>query len=272
MAQGKKPIPKIGMGTWQLTDKKELLNSLESAYQIGYRHIDTAAIYGNEEIIGEFIRTKNREDLFITTKLWCTEHENVEAACNKSLGKLGIEQVDLYLVHWPVNFNGEFKLRAVWEQMEGLVNHGKARYIGVSNFGVKNLKKLLEFCTIRPAVNQIELHPYMPQKEVREFCRENGIQVTSYSCLGSSGENGGLREDPVVKELAKKYNTTACRVLIGYAAGVGCIVIPRSRSAVHLKENYNVLELTGKEIDKLDSLEKRKKCIDCKEFGESRFD
>lgn len=266
-------IPVVGLGTWQLTDKKELTDALDYAYDAGYRLIDTAHIYKNESIIGDWIKKKgNRDELFITTKLWNSDHNNVKKACEDSINKLCCGCIDLYLVHWPVNSTSEFNLEKLWSEMEDLVMCGMVREIGVANFGIKNLEKLLSFCRIRPVMNQIEMHAYFPQKELREYCKENNILVTSYSTLGSSGKGEILRNDSLIKELAKKYNRSESAILLAYAVAHGCCIIPRSRSKSHIEDNINVLELEKEDIKKIDKLGKNMRFVDPVDFGPGRFD
>lgn len=266
-------MPAIGMGTWQLTDREVLLKALEDAYEIGYRHIDTAAFYGNEQIIGEFLKKYKREEFFITTKLWNTDHDNVLAAANKSLENLGISHFDLYVVHWPVNLNGKFDVKKLWTQMESLVELKKAKSIGVSNFGIKNLTALLSICKIKPAVNQIELHPYLPQDEIRAFCKKKDILVISYSSLGSSsGGNKILRDDPTLNEIASARNITVAQLILSYLISEGIAVIPRSKSKDHLKSNLDLVDITNQEREKIKSIKIRERYVDPKEFGEHRFD
>lgn len=272
LSNGRK-MPQIGLGTWTVTDKNVLLNALEAAYQAGYRAIDTATIYENEEIIGEFLKKHNRDEIFITTKLWNKDHNNVLEAINTSLEKLGTDYVDLYLIHWPVNFNGEFDLEGVWKQMEEVVEKGKAKSIGVSNFGIKNLTKLLGFCRIKPVMVQLELHPYLPQDEIRKFCKTHGINVTSYSSLGSSfGGKCILTDDPVLKEIAKSHDCPVQSVILNFLQAEGIFVIPRSTSKKHIESNIQQIELSEEEKNKIREIKTRCRYIDVKEFGEHRFD
>ncbi|CAG2100815.1 unnamed protein product [Medioppia subpectinata] len=179
-------MPVIGLGTWQLTDKKVLTKAINTAIDSNYRHIDTAAIYNNEDTIGEILEdlfennVVKREELFITSKLWNSDHEDVRNACETSLKKLKLDYLDLYLIHWPVSSIGEFNLKDVWTAMESLVIERKVKSIGVANFGIKNLTHLLSFCTIKPVVNQIEFHPYLPQREIRSFCSKHDILCNYY--------------------------------------------------------------------------------------------
>lgn len=265
-------MPMIGLGTWQL-EGNELINSLEESYKLGYRHIDTASCYGNEDIIGGFLKNYKRNEFFITTKLWCDSHENALYAINESLRKLQIDYVDLYLVHWPVNLKGKFDLENVWSQMEELVKLGKTKSIGVANFGVKNLNKLLSFCKIKPVVNQIELHPYLPQYEIRDLCKKNEIQIVSYSSLGSSFDQGvSALDDPILKEIAIKHNCTVHQVILSSLLKEGILIIPRSKSKEHLKTNITTVDIDDEDIENIRSIETRFRFIDPVSFGENRFD
>jgi len=269
-------MPMMGLGTWQLEDRKELLNALEEAYKLGYRHIDTAKAYGNEEVIGEFLKKHDRSEFFITSKLWNTDHDHVLDGINATLKRLGTDYLDLYLVHWPVNKYGPFELEKVWKQMEELVSLKKTKSIGVANFGVKNMTKLLKFCKIKPAVLQIELHPYLPQYEVRDLCKSNGIHVVSYSSLGSSGGNHDviITKDPLLVDIAKKHNCPVQTVILGFIILEGILVIPRSKSKEHLKTNMDAvnLKLTSDEIKQIREIKTRHRYVEIEEFGEHRFD
>lgn len=265
-------IPMIGLGTWELKDKI-LLNALEEAYALGYRHIDTASFYENEHIIGEFLKKHDRNEFFITSKLWNTDHDNALAAINKSLEKLGTDYLDMYLVHWPVNLKGTFDLKKVWTQMEKLVDLKKTRSIGVANFGIKNLTKLLEFCRIKPAILQVEIHPYLPQCELREFCKDNQIQVMSYSSLGSSyGGKVILTKDPVLNEIANRYGRPVQTIILNFLMSEGILVIPRSKSKEHLKTNIQRIELKEEDMQKIRNIKTQYRYIQAKGFGEHRFD
>jgi diketogulonate reductase-like aldo/keto reductase len=224
-------------GTWQ-SKPGEVERAVEYALSVGYRHIDAAYSYGNEEEVGDGLRKAfgagfKREDVFVTTKLWSTHHKRVQENLEMSLEKLGLEYIDLYLMHWPVamNPNGNHTLfpttpdgsRDVdfsrhhvdtYLDMEKLVHTGKVRAIGVANYSVRYLEELLACASIVPAVNQIENHPLLPQDDVSDFCKVRGIHITAYSPLGSSGSP--LLSLPVVEQIATKHGVSSASVLLSY--------------------------------------------------------
>lgn len=266
-------IPSLGLGTWMLEDKDVLINALEDAYSLGYRHIDTAHIYKNEHFIGEFLKKHNRNEFYITSKLWNADHDDVFGAIDRTLKDLGTDHVDLYLVHWPVNLKGPFDPVKVWKDMEKVCSSGKAKSIGVANFGIKNLTKILKECKIKPAVLQIELHPYLQQKELRKFCKEHGIQVQSYSPLGSTlGGKKILVEDPILKGIAKKQNCSVQSVILNFLLDEGLVVIPRSKSKSHLESNLKEVKLTEDEKNEIRNIKEEYRYVQCEEFGKHRFD
>lgn len=264
-------VPVVGFGTAELDSEEILLPALEAAYETGYRHIDTASMYKNEKIIGGWLKNKPRNEIFITTKLWMTDYDDVAQACRNSMDRLGVDYIDLYLVHWPVCKNGNFELEKLWRDMEALVGANMVRSIGVANFGMSNLTKILSFCKIRPAMLQIELHAHNPQDELREFCAKHGIAITCYSPLGSKG-GGSLREDATVTEVAERNNTSAITVLLSYCVALGCCVIPRSGNPEHVRSNFKIIDLSAEDLVKLRSIKKRQKFVDHVSFGVSRYD
>jgi len=232
-------IPAVGLGTWQ-SDPGQVATSVEHALKAGYRHIDAAFVYGNENEVGQGLKKAfdsgvcKREDVFVTSKLWCTYHRKPEECLDEGLKRLGLDYVDLYLVHWPVpmNPNGnhplfpkhedgsrdldmkEWSHVKTWKEMEKLVKTGKTKAIGVSNYSVPFLEELLPHCEVTPAANQVENHPYLPQQEIVDFCKSKGILVEAYSPLGSTGSP--LFQEEGVQEVAKKHNVGAGTVLISY--------------------------------------------------------
>lgn len=269
-------IPALGLGTWQ-SSEEQVYNAVLAALKVGYRHIDTAACYGNEKPIGDAIKASgiSRNDLFITTKLWSTDHTRVAEGIAASLEKLGTDYVDLYLMHWPVplNPNGNHPLfpkladgsRDVlqnwdfvktYDSMQTLVENKQARAIGVSNFTVKNLKTLLEAPStrIKPVANQVEMHPYLPQPRLLEFCRQNEILIESYSPLGST--NSPLLTDDVVLKIASKYGVAPASILISWAVWRGTVVLPKSVTPTRIESNFKIVKLEDTDGVELNQLHK----------------
>jgi len=279
-------MPIIGLGTWKsLPDQAGA--AVEAALEVGYRHIDGAAIYRNEKEIGQtyakiFSKGKiKREEVFITSKLWNYAHRraDVEKACRQTLSDLQLDYLDLYLIHWgvavppgvetePLDKNGypitdKVPVRETWEAMEDLVQKGLVKAIGVSNFTAPMLVDLLTYAKIVPAMNQIELHPYNAQQRMVDYCKYMSIAVTAYSPLGSPGTREAnepvLLEDPKLQAIAKKYNKSAAQVLIRWAIQRGTVVIPKSVHPDKIKSNFEVFdfELSGTEVSDLTQMDRR---------------
>ncbi|WP_027634432.1 aldo/keto reductase [Clostridium hydrogeniformans] len=250
-------MPRLGLGVFRVEDSSELINAVKVAIKNGYRSIDGAAIYGNEEAMGEGIREGikeagiSREDLFITSKVWNADlgYESTIAAYEASLNRLGVDYLDLYLIHWPV----EGKYKEAWKALEYLYKEGRVRAIGVSNFQVHHLQDLLGDAEVKPVINQIELHPYLSQKNVREFCEENHIQVEAWSPLMAGN---GLLENEILKEIAKKYNKTVAQIVLRWDLQGQVVTIPKSTNERRLIENIDIFDfnLNKVDIDKIDSL------------------
>ncbi len=252
-------IPCIGFGTWQSTGE-EAYNSVLWALESGYRHIDTAAVYKNEEMVGKAIKDSgiSREEIFITTKLWndVRGYEDTKAACLESMRKLGVDYLDLYLIHWPnpVKYRENHLALNVesYRAMEDLVKEGKIRAIGVSNFLIHHLEDLMKNVTIKPQVNQIKLHPGLIQKEVCEFCERNNILLEAYSPLGT----GKIFEVQELAKLAEKYGKSIAQICIRYSLQKGFLPLPKSTHKERIIQNSEVFdfELSKEDMDIIDTL------------------
>ncbi|KIW10728.1 hypothetical protein PV08_10027 [Exophiala spinifera] len=266
-------LPALGLGTWQ-SPEGQVRAAVTSAIQSGYRHLDCAYVYGNEREVGEGIREGlaaagiSRSDLFITTKLWCTYHTRVEQNLDKSLELLGLDYVDLYLMHWPIAMNPDgnhenfpktsdgsrdlIRDRShidTYKDMEKLLATGKTKAIGVSNYSKAYLEQLLPQINIVPAVNQIENHPLLPQQEIVDFCMEKGIIITAYSPLGSAGSP--LLTTPVVVKLAEEKNTTPSSILLSYHIARGSAVLAKSVNPSRIEENKSIVSLSESNLASL---------------------
>ncbi len=248
-------IPQLGFGVFKV-DPAETTRIVTDALEVGYRHIDTAAIYGNEEGVGRAIADSGvpRDELFVTTKLWNDRQTDAENAFEKSLEKLGLDYVDLYLIHWPTPQKDTFV--EAWTSLEKIYASGRAKAIGVSNFLVPHLTKLLAETDIVPAVNQIELHPAHQQPEVTAFSREHGIEIEAWGPLGQG--KYPLFETPEVAQAAEAHGKTAAQVVIRWHLQTGNIVFPKSNRRERMAENFDVFdfELTGDEVQAISSLER----------------
>lgn len=245
-------LPWLGLGVYQAQRGEETRAAVRWALQAGYRHIDTARIYGNERDVGEALRQSGlpRSEVFITTKLWNHDqgYDSALRACERSLRELGLEYVDLYLIHWPVP---ERRLDS-WRAMEKLLADGKCRAIGVSNFLERHLDELMASSKVVPAVNQVELSPYLYQKGLLDHCRRHGIVVEAYSPL-TKGERLG---DPRLVRVARHYGKTTAQVLIRWCLQHGLVVLPKSVREARIRENAAVFdfELSAADMRVLDGL------------------
>ncbi|MEH7013758.1 aldo/keto reductase [Neobacillus niacini] len=249
-------MPWFGLGVFKVEEGPELVNAAKFAIKQGYRSIDTAAIYGNEEGVGQAIREAineygiTREELFITSKVWNSDlgYESTLAAYETSLRKLGLDYLDLYLIHWPK----EDKYSEAWRALETLYEEGKVKAIGVSNFQVHHLEKIMQDAEIKPMVNQVEYHPRLTQQEVKAFCDQHGIQFEAWSPL----MQGQLFDNPLLKELANKYNKTVAQVILRWDLQNGVVTIPKSTKEHRIIENSTIFdfELTTEDMDKISGL------------------
>lgn len=233
----KNSVPVLGLGVWK-SKPKECYAAVKSALESGYRHIDTAAIYGNESEVGEAIRDSGipRQEIFVVTKLWNADqgYDSALLAIDKSLQKLALDYVDMYLIHFPVTG----KRKDSWRALGKIKESGKAKSIGVSNFMQNHLEELLADTDIIPAMNQVEFHPFLNDVKLHDYCREKGILLEAYSPLA----HGKKLEDPKVTKLANKYGKSNAQILIRWGLQKGLVLIPKSVSAGRISENGNVFD------------------------------
>ncbi|MEA5366861.1 aldo/keto reductase [Amycolatopsis sp., V23-08] len=247
-------MPQLGFGVFQVPDA-ETKAAVTAALEAGYRSIDTAAVYGNEAGVGQALAESGiaRDELFVTTKLWNSAqgYDATLKAFDESLAKLGLEQLDLYLIHWPTPERDKYL--DTWKAFEKLYADGRVRAIGVSNFQPAHLERLLDAAEIAPALNQVELHPYLQQHEVREFDAKNGIATEAWSPLA---KGGSLLGDPIVAELAVKHGRTPAQIVLRWHLQLGNVVIPKSVTPSRIQENFDLFgfTLTEEELESLTPL------------------
>lgn len=246
-------IPVIGLGLWQVDTEAKCIRAIEYALALGYTHFDTAQFYQNEVFVGKAIRDIDRSKLFITTKIanGNQAEEKLLGSFETSLRDLRTDYVDLLLLHFPVT---ETRSQA-WKQLEGIAKSGRAKAIGVSNYTIRHLEALLKECTIRPAVNQVELHVYLQQPELVAFCREQGIVVEAYSPLA----HGHDIDNPVLQEIGRKYNKSAAQVMLRWCLEVGTVPLPKSTHEQRIKENIDIFDfsLDQEDMTKLQTLDRK---------------
>jgi len=255
-------IPKLGLGTWQNEDPEECANSVKTALEMGYKHIDTAQIYGNEEHVGKGLEEAevDREDYFLASKVWTDqlERENVIESTKESLEKLGVESVDLMYVHWP---SGEYDPQDTLKGFKELIHSGEIKAIGISNFTPEQVDKAMEIAPKHIIANQVEMHPLLQQEELLEKCREHDIKLVAYSPLA----RGKVFDIPELNEIAEKYGVSEAQVSLAWLMQKeGVVVIPKATGEDHIRDNYNALdlELDEEDVEKIDSIEREERQVD----------
>lgn len=250
-------MPQLGFGVWRVSPE-DGVDAVRTAIEVGYRHIDTAAVYKNEEQVGEAIRQSGvaREELFITTKVWNADQgfDTTLKAHEDSLKKLGLDYVDLYLVHWPV----KDKYLETYKALEKLYDEKLVPAIGVSNFHIHHLEDIAAHRNIKPMVDQVELHPMLQQNELRDYCLKNGIAIEAWSPLMQGGE---ALTNPIITELAEKHSKTSAQVILRWHLQRGVIAIPKSITPSRIQENFDVFnfELSTDDMNSIASLNENKR-------------
>ncbi|MFB7814203.1 aldo/keto reductase [Paenibacillus chitinolyticus] len=254
-------MPWLGLGVFKVEEGPELVEAVKSAIKNGYRSIDTAAVYGNEEGVGQGIREGlaetglSREDLFVTSKVWNADqgYESTLQALEVSLRKLGLDYLDLYLIHWPV----QGKYKDTWRALEAIYESGKARSIGVSNFHVHHLQDLLQDAKIKPMVDQVEFHPCLTQEELRAYCREQEIQFEAWSPL----MQGELLDNEVLKAIAGRHGKSVAQIILRWDLQNGVVTIPKSTKEHRIIENASVFdfELTADDMSRISALNENRR-------------
>lgn len=266
-------IPAVGLGTWQ-SAPNEVTDAVKAALQAGYKHIDTAAAYGNEEDVGAGIKASGvpREQIWLTTKLDNHCHKHVQQSVDESLKKLGTDYLDLYLMHWPASVDADDRKTVykdwtfvdTWREMQKLLDTGKVKNIGVSNFSITNLEKLLNHPDTKtvPAVNQIELHPCNPSPKLVDYCKQKGIHATAYSCLGST--DSPLYKNKDLLSIAEAKGKTPQQALLLWNLQLGRSVIPKSVTPSRIEANFQLdgWSLTDDEVSKISAISDRFKVCD----------
>jgi 2,5-diketo-D-gluconate reductase A len=251
-------IPALGFGVWQMEDLQECENAVLKAIETGYRMIDTAAIYQNETAVGKAVKNSglNRNELFITSKLWVQDagYEKAKAAFQRTLDRLQLDYLDMYLIHWPY---GDFL--GAWKALEELYQEGKIKAIGVCNFTIEKIEELKSNASVFPVINQIELHPVFQQKELQVYNRENNMVTQPWSPLGNG--NAGLLENEKLKVIAEAHQKTVAQVILRWHLQEGFCVIPKSVTPSRIEENFDVFDfkLSENEMDIVRSLDTGKR-------------
>lgn len=252
-------MPQLGFGVWQVEDDQATA-AVSKALEVGYTSIDTAMIYKNEKGVGKAIKNSSvpREDLFITTKVWNSDqgYDNTLRAFDESLERLGLDYVDLYLIHWPTPQFDEYV--DTYKALEKLYNDGRVKAIGVCNFDIEHLERLFAECDVKPVLNQVECHPYLAQNELKDFCAKHDIFVEAWSPLDQGGD---VLKDEVVQAIADAHGKTAAQVVLRWHLQNNTIVIPKSVTPSRIEENFNLFdfELTTDEMEKINKLDRNQR-------------
>lgn len=252
-------MPQLGFGVWQVEDD-QATSAVTKAIEVGYTSIDTAMIYKNEVGVGKAIKEASvpREELFITTKVWNTDqgYENTIKAFEASLERLGLDYVDLYLIHWPTPEFDQYV--DTYKALEKLYKDGKVKAIGVCNFEIEHLERLLNECEVVPVLNQVECHPYLAQNELKEFCAKHNIFVEAWSPLDQGGE---ALQDEVIQKIANSHNKSTAQVILRWHLQNNTIVIPKSVTPSRIEENFNVFDfdLTSDEMNAINELNRNRR-------------
>ncbi|GHB24423.1 aldo/keto reductase [Mongoliitalea lutea] len=291
-------LPIIGLGTWK-SKPGQVYQAVLWALESGYRHIDCAAIYNNQSEVGEALTKAfgdglvKREDVFITSKLWNSNHrlEDVEEGLTKTLSELRLSYVDLYLMHWPISFKKgvefaqnreefytyqDVPLTQTWEGLESCYIKGLTKHIGMSNFNIAKLSEILDNCKIKPEMNQVEMHPFLPQEKLVKFCKDQGLLMTAYSPLGSGDRASSIKKEDepdlmnhdLIQDLANKYGCSNAQILIAYSVARGIAVIPKSVNQERIKQNLEAItiELSDEDMLALKNIGKNYRFIDGRFF------
>ncbi len=258
-------MPMLGLGTWENVDEEECVESVQTALEMGYRHIDTAQAYDNEAAVGEGIARADvdRDDVFLATKIWISnlEHDDVLETARESLDRLGVGYVDMLYVHWPAEtYDPEETLAAFAE----LYQEGRVENVGVSNFQPAQLEAAIDICDVPIVANQVELHPLLPQPEIREACEEHDVEVVAYSPLA----RGAVFDQPEIQDIAAKHDVSEAQVSLAWLREKGVTAIPKATGEAHLRDNWNSLtvDLDRADIETIDAIEETSRQVD-PEFG-----
>ena len=254
-------MPMLGLGTWQNTDPQQCAESVRTALETGYRHVDTAQAYGNEAAVGEGIAAADvdREDVFLATKVWTDElaYEDVLSSARESLDRLGVDYVDLLYVHWPAEAYDPEETLPAFDELgdEGLIEH-----VGVSNFLPDQLDEAREVLDARVFANQVELHPLLPRAEIREYCASADVEVVAYSPLA----RGEVFDEPVIEEIADAHDASPAQVSLAWLREKGVTAIPKATGAEHIRDNWRSLSLSlsDEEVERIDGIDRRNRLVD----------